>query len=93
MGGRCWRWQTRGWDIQCHTNTHPDLATLTGTQVREQFEAVDAAFAANGLPRATCHAYPYGSFTQSVRDIMFEYRSMARSVNINLDTFSPAHGA
>ena len=83
----------KGWDIQCHTDTHPDLTSLTEQQVRDQFEAVDAAFSANGLPRPTCHAYPYGGVNQSVRNITSEYRRMARSVNFSLDTFSPAHYA
>lgn len=83
----------RGHDIQCHTFSHPTLATLTDAQVRAEFEQNDAVFAAQGLPRPRIHAYPFNSYSQSVRNITLEYRDLARSVTLGLDSYAPNHGA
>lgn len=47
-----------GIDIQCHTNSHPNLTTLTEAQILAEYDAVNAYFAARGwaLPKHT--AYP-----------------------------------
>ncbi len=69
----------RGWDIQCHTHTHPNLTTLTEQQVRGEIENVDAAFLANGLATPIHHANPYGGTNSTVRAIIADYRITQRA--------------
>lgn len=69
-----------GMDLQCHTQTHTDLTTLTGAQVIAEFETVNAAFVANGLPIPTQLAYPFGNFNATVIGAMAGLRVTGRIV-------------
>lgn len=74
-----------GWDIQCHTVTHPDLRMLSDSDIRAELEEVNRIFAANGLPVPCHHAYPSGLYDSRVKAIVQEYRKSARTVRA--DTF------
>lgn len=81
-----------GWDVQCHTVSHPDMRTLTDQQIHAEMQAVNAEFISNGLPLPQHHAYPSGLYDQRVIDIVKQYRKTGRSTRadtydgINRDT-------
>ena len=76
---------TDGWDIQCHTITHPHLTQLSDAQIHAELQGVNAAFSENGLPIPEHHAYPSGDYDSRVIDIVKQYRKTARTVKA--DTF------
>ena len=76
---------TDGWDIQCHTVTHPMLTQLPDAVIRAELEGANAAFVNNGLPRPKHHAYPSGDYDSRVIGIVKEYRKTGRSTRA--DTF------
>lgn len=92
--GRAREMAADGWDIQCHTVTHPDLTKLSDAQIRAELEGVNAAFVNNGLPAPQHHAYPSGLYDDRVKSIIKQYRKTARSTRadtydgINRDTLS-----
>jgi len=49
-----------GWDIQCHSHTHPDLTGLTKNELVQQYSSLDDTFNTNGIAKPTIHAYPGG---------------------------------
>jgi N-acetylmuramoyl-L-alanine amidase len=81
-----------GWDIQCHTVTHPDLRELSDLKIHYELQEVNRVFAANGLPVPQHHAYPSGLYDDRVKGIIKQYRKTARSTRadtydgINRDT-------
>lgn len=55
-----------GWDIGNHTQTHPDLTTLTQEQVADEVAACGTTLDALGMTRASAHlAYPGGYFNET----------------------------
>lgn len=70
-----------GVDVQCHTSTHPDLTTLTESQVLEQYDLVDAFFAEQGWAAPIHTAYPGGSESANVRSWTATKRTTGRLVN------------
>jgi peptidoglycan/xylan/chitin deacetylase (PgdA/CDA1 family) len=81
-----------GWEVACHSHTHPSLTGLTEQQIRDEFENVNAAFEANGLLPPRTHAYPYGDVNQAVRAIASEYRDIMRGTDFEDNSWAPAHG-
>lgn len=67
-----------GFDIQCHTQTHTHLTTLTDEQIAAEMLAVDAAFIANGLPKPDHCAYPVGDYNDRVLNVIDDYRQTGR---------------
>lgn len=69
-----------GWTIGCHSNTHPQFANLTDQEIKDELQAVDDAFLANGLAKPRHHSLPYGSGRgdQRVMDIVSQYRKTIR---------------
>ena len=63
-----------GWDVQCHTHSHPNLTTLTEEQIRAEVIAVNDGFIAQGLPIPVHHAYPHGAYNDGVMDVIKKYR-------------------
>jgi peptidoglycan/xylan/chitin deacetylase (PgdA/CDA1 family) len=54
-----------GWDIQCHSHTHPSKwydtpETMTVDEIAGEMTAVNGVFADNGLPPPRHHAHPGG---------------------------------
>ena len=62
------RWSSRGIEFGCHTRTHPDLATLSGSEIEGEVvgSRQDLALLLNRVPSA--FAYPWGRFNQAVHD-------------------------
>lgn len=69
-----------GMDIECHTNTHPNLTTLTEAQVLAEYDAVDAAFVAHSLSAPRHTAYPWGTNNANVKTWTATKRDTARGV-------------
>jgi peptidoglycan/xylan/chitin deacetylase (PgdA/CDA1 family) len=74
-------WQSvaaQGHDIQCHTVTHPNLTTLSDSEVRWELSQSQADFNQNmGQPCITM-AYPYTDSNGTVQAIAAEYYVAAR---------------
>lgn len=84
-GGRFCDWsqlkemqESPNWDVQGHTTTHRNLATLSEQEIRAEFEGVNQIFQANGLEPPQHTAYPYGGNNTLVRQIGSEYRKFQR---------------
>ena len=70
-----------GWDIECHTQNHPNLQTLSDAEIRTQMEAVNTKFTSAGLPVPEHHAYPGGSCNERVQAVISEYRVTGRTTH------------
>ena len=79
-----------GWTIGCHTNSHPDLTTLTEQQIREEMVEVNSAFLAASLPAPQHHAYPLGRFDELVKSVVGEYRLTGRGLESGGETITSA---
>ena len=77
-----------GWAVECHTHTHARLTDLTEQQIRDELEAVDTEFAAQGLDVPEHHAYPYLSHDATVRSVVAEYRDTARRGGAGLQGYN-----
>lgn len=78
-----------GWDIQCHTHTHPPLGQRTEEEIRYEIETLNASFLANGFELPSHHAYPYGSTSAIARAVLSEYRlTMRRTTNPNISNIN-----
>lgn len=57
-----------GWDICNHTATHPDLTTLSVSDILNEYTTCDTWLQANGFVRGNCNrhlAYPFGRFNDN----------------------------
>ena len=63
---------TYGWEINSHTMTHPNLSTLSVTQLDYEFGQSKAYFEGNGI-KVESLCYPMGLYNQLVRDIARKY--------------------
>lgn len=74
-----------GWGIECHTDTHPSLGTITDEEIHAQLQTVNNKFAENGLPTPRHHALPNGSGANDKRvtDIVMQYRKTCRNIQSN----------
>ncbi len=70
--------ETDGWEIMSHTKTHPDLNTLTTTQIIDEFEGSKAALEAMGLTINNV-AYPHNRNNENVRCIAKDYYRSGRA--------------
>lgn len=71
----------KGWDIQDHYFSHPDLTTLNEQEIREQITDNTDILMNNGFNEPEHSAYPYGYHNATVRDITMEYRKTVRRTN------------
>ena len=55
-----------GFEIGCHSTTHPNLLGLSTPEIEKQIVDCARACAANGVPKATSFAYPGGHFDRRV---------------------------
>jgi len=84
---------TLGWDFECHSNTHPHFRQLTSDEILAELLAVNAAFAAHGLPEPKHIAYPYGDYGKNVADrarikaVVEQYRDSGRVVWGKMETW------
>jgi len=67
-----------GFDVQCHTDTHPNLTTITEAEVLAQYDAVNAYFSARGWPAPKHTAYPGYSTNANVQAYTATKRLTAR---------------
>lgn len=72
---------SNGWDLQCHTDDHQDVATLTDQEIRDSMTKVNNDFIANGLESPKHHAYPFGSFNELAQTTIADYRETQRRTN------------
>jgi peptidoglycan/xylan/chitin deacetylase (PgdA/CDA1 family) len=57
----------QGIEFGSHTRTHPDLTSLSGTQLREEIAGSGEDLSAIVGTRVTSFAYPYGFWSEEVR--------------------------
>ncbi len=76
-----------GWDIECHTYSHPDLTDLSEVDILREMHQVDNAFLANGLVPPEHHAYPYGAWNEDVQRIVGEARGTLRTTQEGINTY------
>jgi len=69
-----------GYDIQCHTHTHPFMWTLSEAEQNAEYEAVNTVFSNNGWPAPLHHAYPFGGFDANSKTYCANYRLTARKI-------------
>ncbi|WP_289135583.1 polysaccharide deacetylase family protein [uncultured Brevibacillus sp.] len=70
-----------GWDLFNHTATHPDLATLSDTEAKNEIATCKNWLLSNGFARAADFlAYPYGGFTSSTIEAIKDNVKVARSL-------------
>ncbi len=69
-----------GFEIGCHTTTHPNLLDLSEEQIEKQIADFERACAANGIPKATTFAYPGAHFDRRILRALtkYGYRSARR---------------
>lgn len=60
--------QAGGISIECHTRTHPDMRTLTETQMQQECEQADELIGSHLGRRPRYFAYPFGYHNRKVRD-------------------------
>ena len=72
-----------GFDMQCHSNTHPSLTTMSSDQIIQEMVALNTAFVAQDMPAPRHTAYPYGDYNQTVISIVSQYRDSGRVVTWN----------
>ena len=64
-----------GWEIGGHTNTHPEMPTITAAQNAAELTSSNTAFQANGL-NVTNFASPFGAYdNMTVTEILKYYKS------------------
>jgi peptidoglycan/xylan/chitin deacetylase (PgdA/CDA1 family) len=74
----CLTMATAGMDIQDHSKDHLRMTEKTEAQLIADFEAVNAAFVANGLASPNHLAYPFGSSNALVESVAADYRQTGR---------------
>jgi peptidoglycan/xylan/chitin deacetylase (PgdA/CDA1 family) len=67
-----------GLDMQCHSQTHTDLTSLTQAQVLAEYAAVNAIYETYGIPAPKFTAYPFGTVNANVKTWTATMRLTAR---------------
>jgi len=62
--------QAAGEEIGAHTETHPDLRTVSPAQVQTEVDGSVAALKAMGIQSVTTFAYPYGGYNSTTDAIV-----------------------
>ena len=62
--------QEQGFEIGCHTVSHPNLLPLTGEEIRRQIKGFDRACAENQIAKPVSFSYPGGHFDRRVLAIL-----------------------
>lgn len=75
-----------GWDIQCHTARHRNLATLTDEEVHEQYEKVDDWFELMGWEVPTQAYIPGRNIDGRVERIVRKYRKHIINLDSNVES-------
>jgi peptidoglycan/xylan/chitin deacetylase (PgdA/CDA1 family) len=70
-----------GWDISNHGYTHRDLSFLSAEDLEYEVNGAHDWLVDNGFVRsAHLFAYPYGSYNNTVIDVVREHHSLARTL-------------
>ena len=78
-----------GWSMVSHSVGHPDLTTLTETELESELSESRAWLQANGFPGSPVFIVPYHSFTGRELAAIRRHYSAARIANSNF--FDPEH--
>ncbi|MDZ4383135.1 MAG: polysaccharide deacetylase family protein [Thermodesulfovibrionia bacterium] len=70
--------QNAGWEILSHTESHPNLRDLSGSQIETELSQSKAALENWGLPVRNL-VYPYNGNNEAVKSIAEKYYRSARS--------------
>jgi len=62
--------QAEGFEIGCHTVSHPNLLPLTAEEIRRQIKGFDRACAENHITKPVSFSYPGGHFDRRVLAIL-----------------------
>ena len=62
--------QADGFEIGCHTVSHPNLLNLTTGEIRRQIETFDRACVENGIAKPVSFSYPGGHFDRRVLAVL-----------------------
>lgn len=76
------RMKESGWDLQCHTTTHRNMANLSEQELYDEMLGVNAEFESQGLETPDHHAYPFGSTNDQVKSIFSEFRKTLRLIGV-----------
>ncbi len=80
------RWSSRGIEFGCHTRTHPDLASLSGSEIQSEVvgSREDLARLLNRVPAA--FAYPWGRFNRAVHHCVRDTFDLAFSTRRGINS-------
>ncbi len=77
---------TSGHEIGSHTVTHPDLTTLTATQLAAELRDSQAYITSHGWGSASDFASPYGAYNASVLTAIGQYYTTHRSTDVGYNS-------
>lgn len=79
-------------DVQAHTQTHPNLTRLSPASAREELAGSQAEIEEQLGKQARFFAYPYGSFDDRIHELAREYFEAACSTKLSfVDAASDRH--
>lgn len=70
---------TLSWDFENHTFDHPDMTTLTASQIGWEITQVNSAFAAHNLPYPAHFSLPFGNYNEFVESELSKYCVSSRT--------------
>ncbi|WP_241078480.1 polysaccharide deacetylase family protein [Natranaerofaba carboxydovora] len=76
-----------GWDVEDHTYSHPNMTELTEQDIHQEMEKVNETFEKKGLDIPEHHALPHGAYNDTVKDLLFSYRTTVRKAENTLNPF------
>ncbi|WP_292353196.1 polysaccharide deacetylase family protein, partial [Methanomethylovorans sp. PtaU1.Bin093] len=78
-----------GFDMECHSDTHPDLTTMSSDEIIQEMLNVNTAFVTHGMPAPKHIAYPYGECNDNVISVISSYRDTGRVVTWKNNGYYP----
>jgi len=78
-----------GFDMECHSDTHPDLTTMSSDEIIQEMLNVNTAFVTHGMPAPKHIAYPYGECNDNVISVISSYRDTGRVVTWQNNGYYP----
>uniref|UniRef100_UPI00260F3727 polysaccharide deacetylase family protein n=1 Tax=uncultured Methanomethylovorans sp. TaxID=183759 RepID=UPI00260F3727 len=78
-----------GFDMECHSYTHPELIKNSSNEIIQQMVNVNNAFVSHGLPAPRHTAYPFGEYNDNVISVISSYRDSGRVVSWQNNAYYP----
>ena len=78
-----------GFDMECHSYTHPELIKNSSNEIIQQMVNVNNAFVSHGLPAPRHTAYPFGEYNDDVISVISSYRDSGRVVSWQNNAYYP----